>query len=216
MAKRASAARSRSKARKKTSARAKRKTARASGLVSSALVSRRLVAIDWFRRLTKRRCLCFTMQQQEQTQWCWAATAVSVALYYNAASTWTQCKLVNAELGRTDCCTSPSSSNCNKPWYLDSGLTRVGHLASFTSGSTSFADVCTELDNGRPLGVRIGWSGGGGHFNILACYTRNPLFGLQSVQVEDPWYGTSVWDYDTFRTAYQSSGSWTHSYRTKA
>ena len=36
------------------------------------------------------------------------------------------------------------------------------------------------------------------------------------VQIEDPRYGTSVWHDDTSRTAYQGSGSWTHSYRTKA
>ena len=95
-------------------------------------------------------------------------------------------------------------------------LTRVGRLASFSGGSTTFADARTEIDNGRPLGVRIGWSGGGGHFNIIGCYTLNSLLGLQSVQIEDPWYGTSVWDYNTFRTAYQGSGSWTHSYKTQA
>ena len=180
------------------------------------LVERRFVRIDWFRRFTRRRCLCFTMQHQEQTQWCWSATATSVALYYNAASTWTQCTLVNAELGRSDCCSNPSSADCNQPWTLSTVLTRVGHLASVTGSTTSFADLCTELDNGRPLGVRIGWSGGGGHFNVVGCYTANPLFGLQSIQIEDPWYGTSVWDYDTFRTAYQGTGSWTHSYKTQA
>jgi hypothetical protein len=180
------------------------------------LVARATLRIDWFRRLVRRRCLCFTMQPQQQTQWCWSATATSVALYYNAASTWTQCSLVNAELGRSDCCTSPGSSDCNQPWTLNTVLTRVGHLASFAGGSTSFADVVTEIDNGRPLGVRIGWSGGGGHFNIIACYTSGILIRLRSVHVEDPWYGSSVWDYDTFRTAYQGTGSWTHSYKTRA
>src|SRR5262249_57800263 len=131
MAKRTSAARSRRKA----PARSGRKTA--TKLVPGALVSRRLITIDWFRRLTKRRCLCFTMQHQEQTQWCWSATATSVALYYNSLSTWTQCSLVNAELGRTDCCSAPSSNDCNQPWTLNTALTRVGHLASFTVGSTS-------------------------------------------------------------------------------
>jgi hypothetical protein len=180
------------------------------------LVARRVVRIAWFRRFIRRRCLCFTMQHQEQTQWCWSATATSVAHYYNSASPWTQCSLVNAELGRSDCCTDPSSANCNQPWTLSTVLTRVGHLASFTSASTSFADLRAELDNGRPLCVRIGWSGGGGHFNVVGCYTWNILFGLESVQIEDPWYGTSVWDYDTFRTAYQGTGSWTHSYKTQA
>jgi hypothetical protein len=78
-----------------------------------------------------------------------------------------------------------------------------------------FTDVQAEIDNGRPLGVRIGWSGGGGHFNVLSCYTWRRRPSLHSVQVEDPWYGTSVWDYDAFRTAYQGSGSWTNSYKTQ-
>ena len=188
----------------------------ASGFRRIELVHRRVTRIDWFRRLARHRCLCFTMQHQQQTQWCWSATATSVALYYNSVSTWTQCSLVNAELGRTDCCSAPSSNDCNQPWTLNTALTRVGHLASFTVGSTSFANLRTEIDNGRPLGVRIGWSGGGGHFNVLSCYTWRLRPLLQTIEVEDPWYGTSVWDYDTFRTAYQGSGSWTHSYKTQA
>jgi hypothetical protein len=200
----------------KSPARASRKAMRAGDSLSVQLVERRFVPIDWFRRLIRQRCLCFEMQHQQQTQWCWTATATSVAHYYNSASPWTQCSLVNAELGRSDCCTNPSSGDCNKPWTLNTVLTRVGHLASFTGASTSFTDLQTEIDNGRPLGVRIGWSGGGGHFNILSCYTWHPLLRLlRSVHVEDPWYGPSVWDYDTFRTAYQGSGSWTHSYKTK-
>jgi hypothetical protein len=196
--------------------RSRRKVVRAGGLLGVELVDRRIVSIDWFQRLAWHRCLCFTMQHQEQTQWCWSATATSVALYYNAASDWTQCSLVNAELGRSDCCNAPSSDPCNKPWTLSTALTRVGHIASVTGGSTGFADLRTEIDSGRPLGVRIGWSGGGGHFNVLSCYTLLRQLALESVQVEDPWYGTSVWDYDTFRTAYQGSGNWTHSYKTKA
>jgi papain like cysteine protease AvrRpt2 len=204
------------KSRAKSAKRPRRKVARARGNLGVELVNRSIIRTDWFRLFTRHRCLCFTMQHQEQTQWCWSATGTSVALYYNGASGWTQCTLVNAELGRTDCCSNPSSASCNVPGTLSTVLTRVGHLASFTGSSTSFADLRTEIDNGRPLGVRIGWSGGGGHFNVLSCYTWNARLRLQSVEVEDPWYGTSVWDYDVFRTAYQGSGSWTHSYKTQA
>ena len=149
--------------------RTRRKSVRAAPTVPVTLIVRRIVAIDWFRRFTRHRCLCFTMQHQQQTQWCWSATATSVAHYYNGASTWTQCSLVNAELGRTDCCTAPSSANCNQPWTLNTVLTRVGHLASFTGGSTSFADVRNEIDNGRPLGVRIGWRAAAGTSTCLAA-----------------------------------------------
>src|SRR5262249_49866891 len=102
----------------KSPKRAQSEVGASSGFRGIEVVHRRVTRIDWFRRLARHRCLHFTMQHQEQTQWCWSATATSVSQYYNAASTWTQCSLVNAELGRTDCCSAPSSNDCNQPWTL--------------------------------------------------------------------------------------------------
>lgn len=172
--------------------------------------------IDWWRDLLPRRCLPYTRQDQQQTNWCWAGVSAAVAAYYDAATAWTQCAIADAELGRSDCCGAGASGPCNVPWYLNTALTRVGHLAAFTNGTLTFATVQSEINAGRPVCVRIGWSGGGGHFVALTCWYRNLLSGTQSVRVDDPWpgYGRSVWLFSSFSTAYQGSGSWTHSYRT--
>lgn len=164
------------------------------------------------RFIYRWRQLAFTMQHQQQTQWCWAAVSTSVSLYYDPSSTWTQCTVANAELGQTTCCQNGSSAACNVPWYLNSALQRVGNLNAFSNGATSFTGVRTEVDGGRPLGVRIGWSGGGGHFAVVEGYKPGP--GEQRVAIDDPWYGASDLTYATFVSSYQGTGSWTHSYTT--
>jgi len=157
--------------------------------------------------------LGFCMQDQTQTQWCWAATAVGMSLFYNPSSTWTQCSLVNRELGQTTCCQDGSSAVCNRPWYLQNALQTTGNLVQWVAGAASFADVQQEINAKRPLAARIGWSGGGGHFVVLDGYDTT---AGQYLSVQDPWYGHSTYSYLAFQTAYQGSGEWTHSYYTKA
>ena len=154
--------------------------------------------------------LCFIMQHQEQTNWCWAATAASVSVFFDPNTIWaTQCSIVNAEFGRTDCCTNGSSANCNKPWYIDLGLQRTGNFRSKSTGAGTMTDVSQDVDIGRPLLVRIGWSGGGGHAVAIDGYNQ----ALDMVAVDDPWYGASDVSLPVFQTAYQGSGAWTHTYR---
>src|SRR5580658_3141266 len=106
--------------------------------------------------------LPFEVQTQLESEWCWAAVSTSVALYYTPTSTVTQCAVVNQQLGRSDCCSNPSSSNCNQPGYLDQALQFVGNFASGT-GPVRFDGVVLLLDCRTPPCIRIGWSGGGGH-----------------------------------------------------
>jgi hypothetical protein len=173
------------------------------------LVDSQIVQVDWF---VQEQSLAFTMQPQCQTQWCWAATATSIAHYYDPASAWTQCSLVDAELRRNDCCSSPSSFRCNRPWTLDTALERVGQLAEATSGWLSFTGVRREIDAGRPLAVRIAWGGGSrGHFTVVRGYSAES----EEVQIEDPFYGPSTYDYYEFRSRYRGGGSWSQSYKTQ-
>jgi hypothetical protein len=154
--------------------------------------------------------LVFAMVTQQQSQWCWAAVAVSVAGFFGNNG-WTQCSVVNAELGRGDCCNQQLPGSCNVVWLLDRALNRVGHFNPPVQGALlPVASVQTEINADRPIGCRIGWSGGGGHFVVLSGYD----FGGASdfVDVQDPWYGPSVVNYSTFASSYQSNGSWTHSY----
>jgi len=156
------------------------------------------------------KTLPFAMQPQQQTEWCWAAVSVSVSFYYSSASTWTQCSLANDELGQTTCCLNGSTVACNQPWYLDRALTRTSHLKAFAPGSILVAKVKAEIDADRPLGVRIGWSNGGGHFVVIDGYSNSDLLDIQ-----DPFWGSSTIDYTLFLSSYQGSGSWTHSYWTQ-
>ena len=178
--------------------------------------------IDIRKLIGSRRCSGLTVEHQQQTQWCWAAVSNSVSHFYDAGSTWTQCAIVNAELGQTTCCTNGSSSACNQPWYLDRALTRVGCLLSWASGTLTFATVKSLINSTRPPCARQGWSGGGGHVMAIVCYFEG-LLGLlagagstaKRLRISDPWYGDSVVDYDVFVSGYQGTGSWTHSYRTQ-
>jgi hypothetical protein len=157
--------------------------------------------------------LSFQMQVQQQANWCWAAVATSVSHYYEASSTWTQCEVANGELGRTDCCADGASTSCNVYGTLNTSLSRVGHLDHMDSSVASFQTVDNEIDAGRPLGIRVAWSGGGAHFLAIIGYLEdNPNY----VAVDDSIYGKSDLTYDTLRTSYQGSGSWTHTYYTKA
>jgi hypothetical protein len=71
--------------------------------------------------------------------------------------------------------------------------------------------VFGEIDARRPVGLRIGWRGGGGHFIAIEGYRGDG----NAVAVEDPWYGTSDVEAATLRTAYQGAGTWTHVYYTR-
>jgi hypothetical protein len=160
------------------------------------------------------RRLAFIMQAQLQSQWCWAACSTSVSLFYDSASGWTQCSVVNAELGQSTCCQNGSSTQCNQPWYLDRALTRTGNLASWSGGVATIAQIRSEIRNGRPLCARIGWSGGGGHFVAIAGYRAcDPD---EYIDVRDPIYGSSDVALATFTSSYQGTGSWTHTYYTEA
>ena len=156
--------------------------------------------------------LRFTMQQQQQSNWCWAATSVSIAKFYDPATTWTQCAMANGQLSRTDCCGAGASGPCNVYGYLDGSLQRCGHLDHWASGTVPYAGVSGEMQAGRPLGIRVAWSGGGAHFIAATGVEEGGM-----VVVSDCGSGsTSVVAYTTLQTAYNGSGTWTDSYYTKA
>jgi len=87
--------------------------------ISSRPYKSLLWEFDIWGNLIQSRQLAFAMQAQTESNWCWAAASTSVSHYYWFLSTWTQCRVANAELGRGDCCASPAPGPCNVPWYLD-------------------------------------------------------------------------------------------------
>lgn len=176
-----------------------------------------VVLADAFRRMVRVIPrwvrIPFSMQHQLQTNWCWSATSVSVAHYYASTSSWTQCEMANRELGQTTCCTNGSGSQCNQGHVLDAPLRRANVLDHMTGGTVAYATVRGEIDAGRPLPIRIGWAGGGGHFVALDGYRT---LGDEWVAIGDPWYGDSdVALASLTGGTYQGSGGWTHTYFTR-
>jgi hypothetical protein len=166
----------------------------------------RTVAPSW-KRLT------FTMQRQQQTQWCWAATSVSVARYYDGTTGWTQCGMVDAELKQRGCCHDGRSARCNRPHVLDAPLARADVLGRKHNGAVGYSAIRSEIDAGRPVAWRIGWSGGGGHFAVIEGYQRQ---SGQWVAIDDPWYGASDLEVATLVDGmYQQTGTWTYTYFTR-
>jgi hypothetical protein len=155
--------------------------------------------------------LPFQVAPQLESEWCWAAVSTSVAHYYTPSSGVTQCQVVNEQLGRTDCCINPGSTDCNQPGYLDQALQYVGHFAS-DKGQGSYGDLSGALAAGEPPCLRIGWSGGGGHFiGVYGCE------GGDIVLVTDPIYGDSFVTVSTLTGgSYEGSGTWTNTYFTQA
>jgi Papain-like cysteine protease AvrRpt2 len=154
--------------------------------------------------------LNFTVPAQLESLWCWAAVSTGIAHYYNSASTVTQCQVVNGQLGRSDCCRNPSSSNCNVTGYLDKALTWVGHLKSEQGSAATYAATSAAVDSGQPPCIRIQWSGGGGHF--IGVYGIEPT---NLLWVTDPIYGQSLVSYSTLTGGtYQGNGNWTNTYFT--
>lgn len=169
--------------------------------------------IDFLGTLFLSKQLSFNMEAQTQSNWCWAATATSVSHFYWLLSTWTQCRVATGELPPNNCCASPVPSACNVPWYLDRALRRTNNFVSITA-PVSFQAVRDEIDAGRPVGARIGWSGGGGHFMVIYGYST--VGGTDYFDIDDPIYGKSHLTVATFSNSYQGSGTWTHSYFTKS
>ena len=158
------------------------------------------------------RALNMTMERQLETNWCWAAVSVSVRKFYTPGSPVTQCQIANQQLSTGTCCANSSSATCNKPWFLNRALAGMGALNAMSNGTLPFTSVQIEIDNTRPLGCRIGWRLGGGHFVCIDGYASVATGDF--VTILDPWYGTTTETYSNFSTNYRSSGSWTHSYTT--
>jgi hypothetical protein len=130
----------------------------------------------------------FLMQSQEATQWCWAAVSSSTSRFFNSASPWTQCQIVNKQLVRTDCCSNKTSGNCNRPNRLDLGLTITGNYNGSRSGGLTLIDLKPTIKNRRPIHIHL--SSGVGHFVAITGYATTSS-GKTLYRVQDSANGTS-------------------------
>jgi hypothetical protein len=164
--------------------------------------------------------LNFFMQPQQQDNWCWAAVAASVSAYFNPHTIWTQCRVANGVLGRTDCC--PNNADCNVKSYLEDVLRVTGNLEWWKSGECPSDNLVYEIiNNNRPVCVRVAWKGpvtepfkiqlpsSIGHFFAITGFNSS----LDWVTVMDPAWGLSMVSRDALRSyGYRGSGIWTTTY----
>jgi len=159
-----------------------------------------------------------TVRPQMWSRWCWAAVAEGVARCYSAATTWTQCRIANAELGRNLCCILLLHLPCNRSGRLGSALRHVGHLRQLPQvGPATFQNIRDEVDALQPLGAAIAWRGGGTHFIAIKGYDVDGQ-NIEWVELEDPHslVGNSRVRYSELQASYQGRGSWSHTYTTSA
>lgn len=159
--------------------------------------------------------LDFTIQKQQQDYWCWAAVSASIANFYNAATSWTQCRIATVEKD-APCCEDGSSKECNQAYALDQALERTDNLRDFLDRTLDASEIRTEIHQKSPLGCRIAWNATEGHFLVINGYEEPE--GQLWVDVEDPdrSFDASTYPYDEFANRYRGIGRWTHSYLTRA
>jgi hypothetical protein len=147
------------------------------------------------------------MQTQQEDQWCWAAIAASVDTYFSPFASSPQCRIAAAVLNSgSDTCNDPQKYN--NPAKLQVALKAIGRYRATHIGPLSFEDLQAEIDAGRPVCVRIAWSGGGAHFVVLSGYHVSTT-GVRTVDVADPLYPDSTRLFDQFPSAYHGGGEWT-------
>lgn len=167
--------------------------------------------------------LRLSIDKQLQSNWCWAAVSGSIAKFYDQTSGWTQCQIANTGLERTDCCGSGASNRtrCNTPWFLDRALGLTANFVQLLAAPDplaqpmSFDAIRSEIDNGRAIGTRVGWNGGGGHFQAITGWTVG-TGGEEYITVSDPIYLDMQILLPDFAGKYQGGGNWTHAYLTAA
>jgi hypothetical protein len=156
------------------------------------------------------------IEKQLESNWCWAAVTASVNELFSPGSTLQQCNIAQSVLvfesqidNSVDCCANPEL--CNIPAFLQDGLSLTGNLLLAEHGLLDFVGVTTEIDANRPVGVRIQWSDGGGHFLLIDGY-REFSSGAQQVHVADPFYPSAYIFYSDLVDNYQDDGSWTDTF----
>jgi len=156
--------------------------------------------------------LDFAVQRQKQTNWCWAAVSASVAAFYNSKTPWTQCKVATAVTGTGCCGPTGAQPPCNVPNYLERALSTVGHYRGRKVGTITYSSVKNQIASDNPIGVRVEWPNGDGHFVAIFGW-RETSDGRQYIWVGDPNKGLREILLSDLRTGYgEDDGKWTHSY----
>lgn len=143
---------------------------------------------------------------QHESNWCWAASAEMTMKFLGANVK--QCDEANKQFGRTDCCNSPTPTECNNGGWPQ--FTKYGFKANQTTKAPlTWEEVKTQIGCYKvPFCNTWAWTGGGGHMMVISAYALRS--GEKWVYLRDPLpvgTGSSRWiTYD----AYVSGADYTH------
>ncbi|MDH6134419.1 hypothetical protein P3T37_003822 [Kitasatospora sp. MAA4] len=147
-----------------------------------------------------------TMFQQQKQQWCWAASGLAIAKFQGYGSTQADfCQRAAKYDKSLSCDNKPATLGNMASAWSDLGMTHPGYGLS---RAASFAEITSEVKASRPVAVRIGWTTGGGHMNVVFGFNTSN----KTIAVADPWPGTTTytwWKYDDYVS--NKAFKWTHS-----
>ena len=93
---------------------------------------------------------------------------------------------------------------------FQAGMQAIG--VDMTSVQFAALDAIAEqIDAGRPIGLCIDWTAGGGHFVVVDGYDLE----TGQIDVKDPLFGPSVVEDASFPASYQGGGTWSWTYLTR-
>jgi len=87
-------------------------------------------------------------------------------------------------------------------------------LRRVQGGPLSFPETLAEIQQGLPIGVRIGWFEGGGHFVVIRGCREGA--GVQLLSIADPWFVDSIQYFEDFTSGYLGRGEWTDTFLLKS
>ncbi|WP_225839827.1 papain-like cysteine protease family protein [Streptomyces sp. NK08204] len=150
--------------------------------------------------------LNISMQKQVQDQWCWDASGLTIAYYwgYTQYNQYDFCRLANKYSG-ISCNDQPATLDDMAGGLWEMGFRNTGYDLY---RNASFSETSNEIAHNRPFAVRIGWTSGGGHMNVIYGYDG----ATNMIAVGDPWPSTQTytwWNYNSY--VGNNSFNWTHS-----
>lgn len=165
--------------------------------------------------LAENECyLEIQLEQQLRSRWCWVSLASAIARYYKTMQV-EQARLADELVKITDTeyeIYSPEERlQKNVNFKLDVALKHVRCFSHWSTGKPNFERVKFEINQGRPLCVRLEWRKGGAHYIMIKGY------GCENgtVLIDDPLHGTCRMSFNDFPEKYMVSGAvWTETYWT--
>ena len=152
---------------------------------------------------------------QHVTEWCWAACAQMLfhTLNVNKKS---QCEMAEEAFFPHQCCTTPQSNACNKPYYPKLVFQGNGVPYKDTASAVSFQAIDTEIKAGRPLEIFWKWNGSTAGHLLLISGTYKPIAPnlTGDLHIIDPRKSNSVtgrMEYDEVMSA-MGKGNWTYTF----